>query len=107
MSGANRLPDLKGLMVVAQEVDKAADALAAKDAMALRYCQLTEATRQLQANVKALHDNKCIFFSYCWREVCCPLLHQCQLLHLSVYQLCSPLRITGEEAALNDRPLSY
>lgn len=69
-------------------MDTAADTGALRDAMALRYCQLTEATKQLQANVKALHDNKCIFFSYCWREVCCPLPYLWQLHRVSVLRSC-------------------
>ncbi|EIE22255.1 hypothetical protein COCSUDRAFT_55951 [Coccomyxa subellipsoidea C-169] len=43
------------------------------ESVALRYFQLTEATKQLQSNVTALHDSKCRFFSCCWREVLRPV----------------------------------
>ncbi|BDA43223.1 hypothetical protein COCOBI_04-2350 [Coccomyxa sp. Obi] len=67
------LQERRRIQASIKEMDRAADAVALRDAMALRFCQLTEATKQLQANVKALHDHKCIFFSYCWREVLRPV----------------------------------
>ncbi len=92
-------------------MDRAADAVAARDAVTLRYCQLTEATRQLQANVKALHDNKCIFFSYCWREVCFPMLHQCSFADLLFRKPITSFPVSlerpGKEVSPLDRPLSY
>jgi hypothetical protein len=40
-----------------------------QESVALRYFQLSEATKQLHSNITALHDSKCRFFSGCWREV--------------------------------------
>jgi hypothetical protein len=41
-----------------------------------QYCQILTASQQLQANVMALHRNKSMFFSQCWREVWHPYPRQ-------------------------------